>query len=154
MAGAIEAAARAAAGGLTWSVDAWAPFAVLVVGAALTAATAARSRRTARALPPSTGEDDHDVEWVPRGLARRFPWLDLRDHPWRFAITVSLAAGIALAAGHGLTDGGLSLHHLDRQLHAAGLLLGTEGLASLLGFALLGRYLGLRSGTAAPSPEP
>jgi hypothetical protein len=53
---------------------------------------------------------------------------------------------LAFAAGHGLSDGGLSLSHLLNQLLRGALIAGIEALAALLGFAVLGRFLGIRTG--------
>lgn len=95
------------------------------------------------------------VRTLPAAFERRVPWireLDLRRHPWRFAIAVSVAAGLATAIGHGVIEGPTT-SHLLRQIGAGAVIAGAEALASLTGFALLGRYLGLRSGTGAASPE-
>jgi HAAS domain-containing protein len=164
------------------AVDAgWVPLAMLALATVATVVTVVRGLQRARmaslslAAPeqPNALGDIHAaavvalrrarisraatlVQALPQALERRVPWtgaLDLRRHPWRFAIVVSIGAGLAAALGHGLTEEP-TVQHLSRQLLAGAIIAGVEALASLLGFAVLGRYLGLRSGTAAPSPEP
>jgi hypothetical protein len=72
-------------------------------------------------------------------------WLDLRRHPWRFALLVALAAGLALAATHAVGEGGPpSLHELPVALLAGLLIVAIEGGAVLLGFLALGGFLGIR----------
>lgn len=97
------------------------------------------------------------VATLPAALAHRAPrlsaWLDLRRHPWRFALTVSIVAGLAVAVGHGVGEGATT-DHLPKQLLAGGLIASIEAAAALLGFAVLGRYLGLRSDTRAAAPAP
>jgi hypothetical protein len=91
------------------------------------------------------------VQTLPGELACRAPrlaaWLDLRHHPWRFAVSVASAAGLAFAAGHGLAEGGVSLANLLSGLLGGALIAGVEALAALLGFAVLGRLLGIRTRT-------
>jgi hypothetical protein len=160
----------------TGGVRGWAALAALSPASVLTSATALRSRRKALAVSGSldaAGAQDILVDVqraamlaLERGarrvptlrravrLVEIVPWGDLRRHPWRFGVAVSAAAGVALAVGHGLTEGGLPpVRHLPLALLGGTLLFAIEALAALLGFALLGRYLGLRSGTGAPSPE-
>lgn len=149
-AGLLDAMLRALAGGHTWSADGWTALGVLLAGAAVTGATVARAREQARRVPPSESADE--PRDIVETLGRYVPWV--RRHPWRFAATIAIGAGLALAAAHSLSEGGFSLHHLDRQLQAAGLLVSVEALAALLGFAVLGRYLGLRSDTGAAAAEP
>jgi len=88
------------------------------------------------------------VQMLPAELRRRAPrvsaWLDLRRHPWRFGASVATTAGLALAAGHAITEG-VSSSQLVGALLAAGLIAAIEALAALLGFALLGRVLGIRT---------
>jgi hypothetical protein len=67
---------------------------------------------------------------------------------------VATGAGVAIAGAHGLSEGGFSVHHVAREMYAAAILVGTEAFAALIGFALLGRYLGLRSDRGAPSTGP
>jgi HAAS len=72
-------------------------------------------------------------------------WLSLRAHPWRFALLVSVCAGLGLAAAHALAEG-VSGAHVLGALAAAGLITSVEALASLLGFLVLGRFLAIRPG--------
>ncbi len=65
LAGVFDAAAHAVSSGAGWGASAWAPFAVLVLGAALTGTTAARARRRAIAVPPSTDPTGEDIESDP-----------------------------------------------------------------------------------------
>lgn len=77
---------------------------------------------------------------------RLMAWLDLRRHPWRFALVVALAAGLALATAHAVGESGLpSLHELPVALLAGLLIVAIEGAAVLLGFLVLGGFLGIRS---------
>ena len=106
--------------------------------------------RLARRVPPLKSASDKAadlVRTVPRQVTRRARWLDLRRHPWRFGLTVALAAGLAFAAVHGLTEGGPSLRHLPLELLGGTLITAIEAAAALLGFALLGNYLGIRRRT-------
>jgi hypothetical protein len=84
---------------------------------------------------------------LPTEAARRAPrlsrWLDLRTHPWRFALTAASLAGLALAAGHGLSEG-VAPRHITGAVVAGVLIAGIEALAALIGFAVLGRFLGIR----------
>jgi len=71
----------------------------------------------------------------------RLPWTSPRTHPWRFASCLGILAGVGLAVAH-LQEG------LPPSL-AIGLLItvvfiGFEFAATLVGFVLLGGYLGLR----------
>lgn len=88
------------------------------------------------------------VQTLPAQLTQRAPrvsaWLDLRGHPWRLAISVATAAGLALAAGQAITEG-VSSSQLVRALLAAAVIAVIEALAALLGFALLGRFLVIRT---------
>ncbi len=70
-------------------------------------------------------------------------WLDLRGHPKRFALSVSLGAGVVLAAGHAVLEPGLPRHVLNALLGAV-VIIAVEATASIAGFALLGRFLGIR----------
>ncbi len=74
-------------------------------------------------------------------LFDRAPVLDPRSHPWRFAAASGLSVGVLLllAELHEGLPPSLSIGFL-----VAALFLGIETLATLAGFALLGRYLGLR----------
>ncbi len=153
-AGIVDALVRALIAGHVWGVGGAAALVALLFGTMATGATLMRSRRKALALPSAPTGPDQDVETLYGALAACVPWLDPRRHPWRFAAIVSAGAGLALAAAHAMTEGGLSLHHLTQQLHGAGLIIGVETAASLLGFAVLGRYLGLRSDTGGAAPGP
>jgi hypothetical protein len=87
------------------------------------------------------------VHTLPNELARRVPRLAaslaLCRHPWRFAASAATTAGLALAAGHALTEG-VSVRHVPGALLAAALIATIEALAVLLGYAVLGRFLGIR----------
>jgi hypothetical protein len=85
------------------------------------------------------------VAWVQRfnsdWLFARIPWLDPRPHPWRFACLLGLLVGVGLTLAQwqeGLPPS------LEIGLLAAGIVTTAELGATLLGFALLGGYLGLR----------
>jgi hypothetical protein len=84
-------------------------------------------------------------EWVMRfnsdRLFARLPWIDPRRHPWRFASTVGLLAGILLVLAQ-LQEG--PPPSLAAGLLVAGIFLGGELCATLLGFAIFGGFLGLR----------
>ena len=90
-------------------------------------------------LPPAF------VEWVERfnsdRLFARVPWLNPRSHPWRFACLLGLSVGIGLLLAQfqeGLPPS------LMTGLLVAGIFLSAELCATLLGFTILGGYLGLR----------
>lgn len=125
---------------------------VVVASAALLAACADALRRARpRATAPVRLAADHDVltELTPLigpvTAARLGRWLSPRHRPWRFASAVSLIAGLALAGAHGLAEGGPpDLAHLPRAVLAGVILGGTEALAALGGFLVLGRWLGIR----------
>jgi len=117
----------------------------------LQAVTVLALERLQRRVPPLRGVLGNTallVQTLPVELTRRAPrvsvWLDLCGHPWRFAVSIAAAAGLALAAGHAITEG-VSSVHVPGALLAAALLAAIEALAALLGFALLGRFLGIRS---------
>jgi hypothetical protein len=175
-AGVVDGAVRAATDGGGWGVDAWVALALLVLGTAATAVAVVSGRRPAGAASPTSDAQYiladiglaleravHRVPLLRRAapliwtLPGRFRWLaallDLRRHPWRFALTVSVAAGLAAAVGHGVTEEPTT-SHLIRQVGAGSIIAGVEALAAFLGFAVLGRYLGLRLDRVAPSPEP
>jgi hypothetical protein len=85
---------------------------------------------------------------LPKEATRRAPrlctWLDLRTHPWRFAFTIAALAGLALAAGHGLMEG-VNPRHITGAVVAGVLIATIEALSALAGFAVLGRFLGIRT---------
>ncbi len=74
-------------------------------------------------------------------LLSRVPWLNPRLHPWRLACGVGILAGVGLAAAQ-LREG--LPPSLKVGLEVTIVLAGGEFLVLLLGFALLGGYLGLR----------
>lgn len=80
-----------------------------------------------------------------RRLPRLSAWVDLRAHPWRFAVTVAGTAGLVLASARAVGEGLPSPQHLIPGLVASLALAGVEAMATLLGFAALGRFLGIRS---------
>ena len=68
-----------------------------------------------------------------------------------------LAAGAALAIGHGLGEGGAPpVRDLARALFAGSILLSVECLTVLMSFGALGRFLGIRavSGPGASEADP
>jgi hypothetical protein len=150
----VDALVRALVVGHAWGADGSIALVVLSFGTMATGATLMRSRRRARAVPSTPTASDDDIETLYRVLAGCLPWLDPRRHPWRFAAIVATGAGVAIAGAHGLSEGGFSVHHVAREMYAAAILVGTEAFAALIGFALLGRYLGLRSDRGAPSTGP
>jgi len=85
------------------------------------------------------------VEWVDGfnsdRLFARIGWIDPRRHPWRFALALSLTAGLLLYVAQ-FQEG--RPPSLPVGLLLAGIFIGAECAATLLGFALLGGYLGLR----------
>jgi hypothetical protein len=85
------------------------------------------------------------TEWVRRfsshRLFARVRWLDPRVHPWRFACGVGLLVGMGLVVAHlqeGLPPG------LKIGLLVTGIFISVEFVATLVGFAIFGGYLGLR----------
>jgi hypothetical protein len=87
------------------------------------------------------------VEWVTRfrcdWLFMRLPWLNPRLHPWRFASILGLLVGVGLVLAQ-LQEG--PPPSLAIGLLLAGIYIVGELSATLLGFAILGGYLGLRPG--------
>ena len=85
------------------------------------------------------------VEWVERfnsdWLFARVQWLSPRTHPWRFAGALGLLVGIGLTLAQ-LQEG--LPPSLKIGLLVAGIFISAEFGATLVGFALLGGYLGLR----------
>jgi len=90
-------------------------------------------------LPPAC------VAWVNQfnsdWLFARVRWLNPRTHPWRFACALGLLVGMGLALAQ-LQEG--LPPSLQIGLLAAGIFISAEFAATLLGFAVLGGYLGLR----------
>lgn len=76
-------------------------------------------------------------------LFSRVPGIDPRPHPWRFACLLGFTAGIALVAVQ-LQEG--LPPTLGVGLLLAGIFISGELVATVLGFAILGRFLGLRPG--------
>ena len=72
-------------------------------------------------------------------------WIDPSRHPWRFACLAGLLAGAALTAAQ-LTEG--LPPNLAIGLLVASIFISGELVATLAGFALLGRYLGVRPGVS------
>lgn len=85
------------------------------------------------------------VEWIHRfnsdRLFARLPWVDPRRHSWRFAAALGLLVGIGVLAAQ--FSEGLPPSAAVALLVAA-IFIGAEFAATLLGFALLGGWLGLR----------
>jgi hypothetical protein len=95
-----------------------------------------------RTTPPLP---DALVRWSARFNSDRLfawtPWLDPRRHPWRFASVLGLLIGVLLVLAQ-LQEG--LPPNLKTGLLVAAIFIGTEFVAVLVGFALLGGYLGLR----------
>jgi hypothetical protein len=70
----------------------------------------------------------------------------LRRHPWRACAAVALAAGLAVAGGHAVMDGGsaITLARVPLALAAAAVIAAIEAAAVAACFAAFGRWLGLR----------
>jgi hypothetical protein len=84
---------------------------------------------------------------VPADAARALRPLDPRDHPWRYASAVALLAGCLVPALDLLVlvaKGELYGSQLSTLAVSAPVLIVFEATLVLLGFATLGRYLGLR----------
>ncbi len=85
------------------------------------------------------------VAWVERfrsdRLFARFPWLNPRLHPWRFAAALGLLVGVVILLAQ--LQEGLPPSLVFFVLVAI-LFLSAELAATLIGFALLGGFLGLR----------
>ena len=79
-----------------------------------------------------------NLEQILEVLSRVHP----RRQPWRFAAALGGAAGLTLFLAH-LQEGAPPTLRIG--LLIAGILIGVEFVATLLGFALFGRLLGLRS---------
>lgn len=74
-------------------------------------------------------------------LFSRFPWTSPRRHPWRFACSLGVLVGLGLTVAH-LQEG--LPPSLAIGLLLASIFIGVEFTATIIGFALLGGYLGLR----------
>ena len=87
------------------------------------------------------------AEWVGafdnEKLFSRLPWLNPRVHPWRFAGALGSLAGVCLLAAEAREG---PPPDVATGLLVAAIFLSVELLATLLGFVVFGRYLGLRSG--------
>jgi hypothetical protein len=107
---------------------------------------AARVERRVPALVGSVRGAERAAAAVRERAPRLATWLDLRRSPWRFCAIFALACGVAVAAGHAVTDGGgpLTFANAARALSAGLALIGIEGLAVVLCFAAFGRLLGIR----------
>ncbi|HEY6307601.1 MAG TPA: hypothetical protein VI488_14205 [Candidatus Angelobacter sp.] len=85
------------------------------------------------------------VKWVTDfnsdALFARFSWGHPRRHPWRFACFLSLLAGVAVYLSKLREGPGPSL---GIALLVAAIFITAESVAAVLGFAILGAYLGLR----------
>ncbi len=85
------------------------------------------------------------VEWVKRFssdlLFAHVPWVNPRLHPWRFTAGVGLLVGVLLVIAQ-LQEG--PPPSLAIGLLLAGIFISVELVATLLGFAIFGGYLGLR----------
>jgi hypothetical protein len=88
--------------------------------------------------PPAVGRlADRALELVPS-----WRWLDLRWHPWRFCLLVAAVCGVALAAQHGVAEGGATVAW--RPLAAGLAIASIEAAAVISCFAVFGRFLGIR----------
>jgi hypothetical protein len=76
-------------------------------------------------------------EWM-----MNWPWIGPRSHPWRFCASVALALGVALATAHGLEEG--PSFNLTTTVLVGSIFIVVELAAVLIGFLLLGGFLGLR----------
>jgi hypothetical protein len=74
-------------------------------------------------------------------LFSRFPWTSPRNHPWRFASALGVFVGFGLTVAH-LQEG--LPPNLAIGLFVASIFIGVEFTATVIGFAVLGGYLGLR----------
>ena len=71
-----------------------------------------------------------------------FPIVGARHHPWRFCVLVSLGVGIAVSLVHAVGEG-IPANIITAML-VAGFFIAAEFIAVLLGFVILGGFLGLR----------
>jgi hypothetical protein len=82
---------------------------------------------------------DQLLSWRPVATLRRV--LDIRRYPWRFCTVVMIIAGAGLILFQGISEGLPA--NLAHALEASAILFSGEVLSGLIGFAILGRYLGL-----------
>jgi hypothetical protein len=73
-------------------------------------------------------------------LFARLPWVNPRPHPWRFAWALGLVVGAGLVLAQ-LQEG--LPPSLRTGLIVMGIFISAELVATLLGFAIFGGYLGL-----------
>jgi hypothetical protein len=128
--------------------------ATAALGAVALAGAFALVRSLARARPLAGREPEGDAyddlialapDPVQAPAAPVAVWI--RRHPWLFCAAFAAACGLAVGAGHIASDGGFSGNALGAA--RAVLLLGAiEGAAVALGFAALGRMLGIRRSRA------
>jgi hypothetical protein len=97
--------------------------------------------RWGKALPPTL------VGWVDRfnsdHLFTNLPWVNPRQHPWRFTLAVGFLVGVLLVLAQ-LQEGlptSLAIGFLVMTIFIS-----VELVAALVGFAVFGGYLGLRPG--------
>ncbi len=85
------------------------------------------------------------VAWIDRfesdTLFKHAPWVDPRQHAWRFASILGLLVGVLLALAQ-LQEG--LPPSLSVGLVTMSIFISVEFVATLVGFAILGDYLGLR----------
>ncbi len=88
------------------------------------------------------------VQWI-ESLGNRlferllnWPWIGPRSHPWRFCACVGLLVGIGLALAHDLEEG--SSLNLALNVLISTIFIGVELAAVLIGYLVLGGFLGLR----------
>ncbi len=79
------------------------------------------------------------LNWRPVATLRRV--LDIRRYPWRFCTVVMIIAGAGLILVQGISEGPPA--NLARALEASAILFSGEVFSGVIGFAILGRYLGL-----------
>jgi hypothetical protein len=97
----------------------------------------------------------HSLPWLSRplhwidGVGNRlfvwmmnWPWIGPQSHPWRFCAAIALAGGVALAAAHGLEEG--PPINLAIGVLVSSIFIGVEFVAVLIGYLVLGGFLGLR----------
>jgi hypothetical protein len=94
------------------------------------------------------------VEWVKRFNSNmvfaHLPWINPRHHPWRFTAVIGLLVGLLLVIAQQLEGPPPSL---GIGLLVAGIFISVEFVATLLGFAIFGGYLGLRPALIKKNPS-